>query len=417
MSASKNLPSATRSKAEGRQARAADCPGSPSAVFATGLVVNPQRLLAACRSELPAMLTCLRRAVEIESPTSSKAGVDRLAEFFARQLRALHAEVQVLSHRTSGSCVCAECWKEQRGRRPVLLLGHLDTVWPEGTLARMPFRVRRGRAYGPGILDMKSGIVCGLWALRVLRRLGITPRSPVRFFLNSDEETASVAFRQQLLVEARGARAVLVLEPAGPGGALKVARKGVGSFRIAVQGRSAHAGVDPEKGVNAIHELARQLLRIDKLAAPRRGLTLNVGTIEGGSRANVIPEAAAAVVDVRIPRQGDAALIERRFRALKPLHPEARLKITGGINRPPMERKVAMGLFRRARELGRELGLELEGISTGGGSDGNFSAALGIPTLDGLGCVGNGGHARHEHILVAELPRRVALLAALLASL
>jgi glutamate carboxypeptidase len=363
------------------------------------------------------MLACLRRAVEIESPSNSKAGVDRLAKFFARQLRALHARVHLLPHRTAGSCVCAECWREVRGAKPILLLGHLDTVWPEGTLTHMPFRVRRGRAYGPGVLDMKSGIVCALWAVRALQRLGIRPASPVRFFLNSDEETASVAFRRRLLTEARAARAVLVLEPAGPGGTLKVARKGVGSFRISVHGRSAHAGVDPEKGVNAISELARQLLRIEKLAVPRRGLTLNVGVIEGGTQANVIPETAWAVVDVRIPRLRDRSPIERKLLALKPCNPQARLEITGGINRPPMERKAAMALFRRARELGRELGLDLQGISTGGGSDGNFSAALGIPTLDGLGGVGNGGHARHEHVIVAELPRRAALLAALVASL
>ena len=222
----------------------------------------------------------------------------------------------------------------------------------------MPFRVRQGRAYGPGILDMKSGIVCALWAVRALQRLGIRPASPVRFFLNPDEETASVAFRKRLLAEARAARAVLVLEPAGPGGTLKIARKGVGKFRVTVHGRSAHAGVDPENGVNAISELVRQLLRIEKLAAPRRGLTLNVGVIQGGTRTNVIPETAWAVLDVRIPLLRDQSPIERKVHALKPFNPQARLEITGGINRPPMERKVAKALFRRARELGRELGME-----------------------------------------------------------
>jgi glutamate carboxypeptidase len=363
------------------------------------------------------MLRCLRRAVEIESPTNSKKGVDRMARFFARQLRALHAKVRILPHRTAGSCVCAELWSDVRDAKPILLLGHLDTVWAEGTLKRMPFRVRQGRAHGPGILDMKSGIVLALWAVRALQRLGLKPASPVRFFLNPDEETATVAFRRQLLAEARAARAVLVLEPSGPGGTLKVARKGVGKFRITVHGRSAHAGVDPEKGVNAISELVRQLLRIEKLAAPHRGLTLNVGVIQGGTRTNVIPETAYAVLDVRIPLGRDRLPIERKIHALKPFNPQARLEITGGINRPPMERKVAKVLFRRARELGRELGLELVGISTGGGSDGNFTAALGTPTLDGLGGVGNGGHARHEHVIISELPRRAALLAALIATL
>jgi len=379
--------------------------------------LNPRLLLRACQSELDPMLACLRQAVEIESPTTSKAGVDRMAKFFARQLKMLHATVRLLPHQTAGSCVCAEFWSDIRRTKPILLLGHLDTVWPAGTLTHMPFRVRQGRAYGPGILDMKSGIVCALWAVRTLQRLGIRPASPVRFFLNPDEETASVAFRKQLLAEALAARAVLVLEPAGPGGTLKIARKGVGKFRVTVHGRSAHAGVDPENGVNAISELVRQLLRIEKLAAPRRGLTLNVGVIQGGTRTNVIPETAWAVVDVRIPRLRDQSPIERKVHALKPFNPQARLEITGGINRPPMERKVSKALFRRARELGRELGMDLGGISTGGGSDGNFTAALGIPTLDGLGGVGSGGHARHEHIIVSELPRRAALLAALIATL
>ena len=370
-----------------------------------------------CQSELGAMLACLRQAVEIESPTTSKAGVDRLARFFVRQLKTLHATVRLLPHPTAGSCVCAELWGDIGRRKPILLLGHLDTVWPTGTLTHMPFRVRGGRAYGPGILDMKSGIVCALWAVRALQRLGINPAGPVRFFLNPDEETASVAFRQRLLEEARAARAVLVLEPSGPGGTLKIARKGVGKFRVTVHGRSAHAGVDPEHGVNAISELVRQLLRLEKLASPRRGLTLNVGVIQGGTRTNVIPETAWAVLDVRIPLLRDQSPIERKVYALKPVNPQARLEITGGINRPPMERKMAKALFRRARELGHELGMNLGGISTGGGSDGNFTAALGIPTLDGLGGVGSGGHARHEHIVVSELPRRAALLAALIASL
>jgi glutamate carboxypeptidase len=298
-----------------------------------------------------------------------------------------------------------------------LLLGHLDTVWDIGTLRRMPFRIRDGRAYGPGVYDMKSGIVCGLWAVRALQALGIQPASPVRFFLNSDEETASVAFRQELRAEARRARAVLVLEPAAAGGALKTSRKGVGEFRITVRGRSAHAGINPEAGVNAISELARQLLRIEALARPRRGLTLTVGTIEGGTRPNVVPEYASARVDVRILRLNDREAIERKVRGLKPIHPQARLVIEGGVNRPPMERRRAAALYRRARELGRQMGMNIQEASSGGGSDGNFTAALGVPTLDGLGGVGDGAHAAHEHVILSELPRRAALLAALLATL
>lgn len=376
-----------------------------------------QALLKYLESVLPALLRCLRNAVEIESPTDSKPGVDRLAKFFAGEFKREGGKVRLLRHPKAGSALVADFWGELRGPRPILLLGHLDTVWEVGTLKHMPFRIREGRAYGPGIFDMKSGIVCGLWAVRALRTLGIRPRSALRFFLNSDEEVSSTAFRKRLLAEAKQARAVLVLEPAAAGGALKTSRKGVGEFRIAVHGRSAHAGVNPEAGVNAIAELSRQLLRIEKFARPRRGLTLNVGVIEGGTRTNVIPERATAAIDVRIPRLKDRELIEREVYSLKPVNPEARLVIEGGINRPPMERKMAIGLFRKAQALGRELGMELEEASTGGGSDGNFTAALGIPTLDGLGGVGDGAHARHEHVIIGELPRRAALLAALLATI
>ena len=364
------------------------------------------------------MLRCLEAAVEIESPTFSKPEVDRMAAFFAARFRGERGKIQLLQHPKAGLGLIAEFWGEKRrGSKPILILGHLDTVWEIGTLRHMPFRIRGGRAYGPGIFDMKSGIVCGLWAIRALQACGIEPNCPVRFFLTSDEETSSVAFRKQLLAEARGARAVLVLEPAAVGGALKTSRKGVGEFRITVHGRSAHAGIDPDAGVNAISELAKQLMRIERLARPQQGLTLTVGLIEGGTRSNVVPECASASVDVRIPRLKDRGPLERKIRSLKPIHPEARLEIRGGINRPPMERAMAVELFRRAKELGHQLGMEITEASTGGGSDGNFTAALGIPTLDGLGGVGDGVHAVHEHVIIRELPRRAALLAALIANL
>ena len=385
------------------------------------LPLNPRALLAWCQADLDSMLTCLQKAVEIESPSNSKPHLDRLARFFASEFKRHGAKVQLLNHRTAGSAALGEFFGERPGRKgppkPLLLLGHLDTVWDAGTLARMPFRVRNGRAYGPGILDMKAGIVCGLWAIRALRALKVTPSRPVRFFLNSDEEVSSLAFRQKIVAEARRAQAVLVLEPAVPGGALKTARKGVGEFQITVHGRSAHAGVNPAAGVNAIQELARQLLRVEKLARPRQGLTLNVGVIRGGTRSNVVPEYATASVDVRIRRRRDQAAIERQIRGLRPVDPGARLEIRGGINRPPMERAMAIDLFRHAQRLGRALGMALEEASTGGGSDGNFTAALGIPTLDGLGGVGDGAHALDEHVIIRELPRRTALLAALLATL
>ena len=378
--------------------------------------MNPRAFLEYCQSEQQEMLRCLRQAVEIESPSGSKKNIDRMAAFFAAEFKRRQGNARLLPHPTAGAAVCAEFWERILGSKAILLLGHHDTVWDLGTIKNMPFRVRNGRAYGPGALDMKAGAVCGLWAIRALQALDIQPRSPVRFFLNPDEEVSSIAFRSQIETEARRARAVLVLEPAAAGGALKTARKGVGEFQITVHGRSAHAGINPASGVNAISELARQVLRIEKLARPERGLTLNADVIRGGSRSNVIPERASASVDVRVPRTRDGEWVERKVYALKPVHPEARLEICGGINRPPMERRQAAALFRRARELGRQLGMDLDEASTGGGSDGNFTAALGIPTLDGLGAVGDGAHTRHEHIVIRELPRRAALLAALLAT-
>jgi glutamate carboxypeptidase len=377
---------------------------------------DPKALVAYCESEIDALVNCLRQALEIESPSQNPGAIDRMANFFAQEFSRRGANVQLLRHPQAGSALIAEFWREAGNSKPILLLGHLDTVWDIGTLAEMPFEVRDGRAYGPGIYDMKSGIVCGLWAVQALNALGIMPAGPVRFFLNAAEETSSTAFREELLAEARRARAVLVLEPAAAQGALKTARKGVGEFQITVRGRSAHAGINPSAGVNAISELARQILRIEKLSRPKRGLTVNVDVIQGGTRANVIPELATARVDVRVPTALDRDKIEKQMHSLEAIHPEAKLEITGGVNRPPLERKMAKALFLHAREVGRQMGMDLQEASTGGGSDGNFTAALGIPTLDGLGGTGDGAHARHEHVVIRELPQRAALLAALIAT-
>ncbi|HEY6293154.1 MAG TPA: M20 family metallopeptidase [Terriglobia bacterium] len=389
---------------------------------------DPRALLKWCHSDLDALLDCLRRAVEIESPSGAKASIDAMARFFAWEFSAAGAKsAALLDHPAAGAAVVAEFpatelhapgqRRREQAAKPVLLLGHHDTVWEIGTLAAMPYKLRAGRAYGPGIFDMKSGIVCALWAMKALQALSVPRPRPVRVFLNPDEEVSSRAFRKRLLAEARRARAVLVLEPAMSDGALKTARKGVGEFRITVHGRPAHAGINPAAGVNAITELARQILRLEQMADPKRGVTLTVGVVEGGSRANVVPEVAHAHIDVRVPRRADAQWIERRVKALKPVHPEARLEIEGGVNRPPLERAHAAALFEQARELALRMGFEVAEACTGGGSDGNFTAALGIPTLDGLGGVGDGAHARHEHVIVRELPRRAALLAALIASL
>jgi len=378
--------------------------------------LNPRDMLKLCEADLDAMLSCLRQAVEIESPSNSKPDVDRMAEFFGGEFTRVRGKVKLLPHPTAGSAVVAEFWGK-KPNKPLLVLGHSDTVWDVGTLKRMPFLVKDGRAYGPGTFDMKAGIVCALAAIRALQKLKLEPSRPVRFFLNSDEELSTLAFRAVLEKEAKASRAVLVLEPA-LGMALKTSRKGVGEFRITVQGRAAHAGVNPGSGVNAITELARQLLRIQTLTRPRRGITVNAGVIQGGTRGNVVPERASALVDVRIPRLVDREWIERQFHSLEPYHLEAKVEITGGINRPPMERQMAADLFRHAVRVGLELGLgTMKEASTGGGSDGNFTAALGVPTLDGLGAVGDGAHALHEHVVISELPRRAALLAGMMATL
>ena len=373
-------------------------------------------LLNYCQSELRPMLECLRQSVEIESPSNSKPAIDRLARFFAGEMKRCGGKTTLLEHPVAGAAVLAKFWANKRDQKPILLLGHLDTVWGIGTLAQMPFKVRGGQAFGPGILDMNPGSLSVLWAIRALQALEAAP-SPLHFLLNADEEVHSIAFRQAIEAEARRARAVLVLEPPGSRWCPKTSRKGVGEFKITVHGRSAHAGVNPTAGVNAISELTRQITTVESFARPRQGLTLNVGRIEGGTRSNVVPESATAWIDVRIPRLQDGAAIEGKIYNLKPYHPEARLEIKGGIIRPPMEREMARGLFRKAREVGRKLGMELTEASTGGGSDANITAAMGTPTLDGLGAPGDGGHARHEHILVPELPRLAALLAALMASL
>jgi glutamate carboxypeptidase len=265
---------------------------------------------------------------------------------------------------------------------------------------------------------MKGGIVQGLFALEALQELEMDPVAPrkVVFLFTSDEEIGSAAGRRVLEREAQRSRAVLVLEPsAGAKGALKTARKGVGEFELIVEGRAAHAGLEPEKGVNAIEELARQIIRLKKLERPRQGLTLNVDVIEGGTRTNVVADRARALVDVRITRKTDGPRIERAMRKLKPVDKRAKLIVRGGINRPPLERTAQVAqLFRQARSLGRELGLRLKETAVGGGSDGNFTGALGVPTLDGLGTVGGGAHSPGEFIVVDNMPERAALVAGLL---
>jgi glutamate carboxypeptidase len=362
------------------------------------------------------MVQTIRQLVEIESPTENKQAVDRLGALLAGRFEGLGGHAKF--HRVSnfGDHLQVD-FAGASGGKPVMLLGHLDTVYPMGTLATMPCRVAEERLWGPGSFDMKSGIAFMLHAIEALRAWheDTLPR-PVTVLLVSDEEVGSDTSR--LITEnlARKSAAVLVLEPShGPKGAVKTARKGIGEYVLKVTGKAAHSGLDFEKGESAIVELARQIIAISKLVDLKRGLTLNAGTVQGGTRVNVIPAAASAVLDVRVARKQDAAGIDRKLRSLKPFNRKCKLDITGGMNRPPMERSATVAaLYKKAAEIAKQLGWKLEEAAVGGGSDGNFTAGLGIPTLDGLGGVGEGAHATHESILISEIPRRVALLAALI---
>jgi glutamate carboxypeptidase len=370
------------------------------------------RLLDYCRARHDWLLDLIHALVRIESPTDDKAAVDRCGALLAERLRQSGAAVTSVPQTTAGDHLVARFGS---GERQVLIVGHFDTVWPIGQLAKMPLREEEGRLHGPGTLDMKAGIALGMLATRALFELAPPDGVGVTMLWSTDEETGSDTSRALIEAEARRSDAVLVLEPAMANGAVKTARKGIGQYELSVHGVSAHAGVDPRKGVNAIRELALQILAVDAIRDLDRGISVNVGVVSGGSRSNVVPDFATATVDVRSETLADAEAIDRAMRALTAQMPGARLEVTGGFNRPPMERSPGVvRLFEIARACGAEIGLDLLEGATGGGSDGNFTAALGIPTLDGLGATGDGAHALHEHVKVAELPLRAAVLAGLL---
>jgi glutamate carboxypeptidase len=379
-----------------------------------------RKLLAETRRREKEIVRLLGRFVRCESPSHDKPALDRFGKIVAAQWRARGAKVRVLARTTAGNHVRAEVWRG-RGKPPgqILALGHLDTVYPLGTLPAMPFRVVAGRAKGPGAFDMKAGIVQALFAVDALEALRVPTRKRLVFFWNSDEEIGSTTSRREIEREARRSDAVLVLEPAaGKSGKLKTERKGVGTAEVTVVGRAAHTGIAPGAGVNAVHELALQIARLMKMNEPRRGVTVQTTVIAGGTASNVVPAHARAKVDIRYRHGRDAARINRMLRGLRPILKEARVEVRGGVNRPPLERTPGVvRLFHHAQSLAREIGLALEEGSTGGGSDGNFTAALGVPTLDGLGAVGNGAHSIAEHVVVHALPERAALLAGLLATL
>jgi glutamate carboxypeptidase len=372
------------------------------------------------RSREKEIVRMLGRFVRCESPSHNKAAVDRFGQMVASEWRRRGAKVRILLQAKRGNHVRAELWLGAgRPTGQILILGHLDTVYPLGTLAMMPFRVRAGRASGPGTFDMKAGLALALAAVDGLRATGLRPRKRLVFLWNSDEEIGSDSSRNTIEREARRSDAVLVLEPsAGAGGRLKTARKGIGTAELIVTGRAAHAGLDPGAGVNAVHELALQIVRLKKMNDPPCGISLQATVIAGGTVSNVVPAHARAEVDIRYTHVADAPKLNRKLRGLRPILPGARLEVRGGVNRPPLERTPAVvALFRQAQSLMREMGLPLGEAWVGGGSDGNFTAALGVPTLDGLGAIGGGAHSVVEHVVVRSLPERAALLAGLLASL
>jgi len=350
--------------------------------------------------------------VRLESPTTSKAAVDRCGDELNARLSTIGATVRRVNGGARGDHIVADFPGDERR---VMVLGHFDTVWPVGQLVTMPLRQEDGRLHGPGIFDMKAGIGVAMLAMRALAAHTGVARPRVTMVLTTDEEMGSGTSRALLESIARECQAVLVLEPSLPGGAAKTSRKGCGDYALVVHGIAAHAGVDPTRGASAIHELARQILAVEGLQDLERGITVNVGLISGGSRTNVVADRAEAAIDLRVKTMADAIVVDEKLRALRPSLPGTKLELTGSVSRPPLERTADVAaLFELARQAARELGQDLGEGATGGGSDGNFTAAIGVPTLDGLGPRGDGAHALHEHIQLDDLHWRAALVATVL---
>jgi glutamate carboxypeptidase len=376
---------------------------------------SPAEQLRYFRNQQTQVVETIQQLVEIESPSDVKAAVDRLGAVLASRFDDIGGKVSVHPAEKTGNQLQVDFKTSGSSKqKSVLLLGHMDTVYPIGTISKMPCRVAKGRVWGPGVLDMKSGIALGLHVMEALSKWGLS--RPVTLLLVSDEEVGSKSSRAITEKLAKAASDVFVLEPAyGLHGALKTARKGVADYTIKVTGKAAHSGLDFEQGQSAVLELAKQICEVSKLVDLKRGITLNVGKISGGTRVNVVPAEATALLDLRVATEKDGARIERKLLGLKAFNRKCTVEVTGGFNRPPMERTAGVAnLYARAREIAKELGLNLKEAAVGGGSDGNFTAALGIPTLDGLGAVGEGAHAEHESIVISELPRRAALLAGLI---
>jgi len=367
-------------------------------------------LLGYCAAKHEWVLEATMALARLESPTTDKTAVDRCGEELAQRIRAIGGLVTRLPQLDVGDHLRAEFGS---GAGQVLLIGHFDTVWPTGQLDRMPLEVRDGCLFGPGVLDMKGGIAIGMLAARALTEVALADRLVMLW--TTDEERGSATSRSMIEEEARNSRAVFVLEPALVGGGVKTMRKGCGEFHLTVHGVAAHAGVEPDKGASAVHELAAQIVDLQRVRDIAPGVSLNIGTISGGTRPNVVAEKAHATIDIRVTTSEEATRVAAMVRQRVPTIPGTRIEVTGGFDRPPLERTDAVArLYNRARRIAARLGHDLQEGGTGGGSDGNFTAALGIPTLDGLGAVGAGPHALDEHIEVDALPWRAALLAGLI---
>ncbi len=373
---------------------------------------SQKQILDHLRAQQNEMVKLLELFTNTDSPSTHKDCVDKFGKIIAKEWKDLGADVTILPQEDYGNHVRAE-WG--LGDESILILCHMDTVWDKGETKIRPFHVKDGKAYGPGAYDMKAGIVQTIFAIKTLQDLGLTPKKKIVVLHNSDEEIGSPSSRPIIESEALKSSAVLVLEPSIKEGLLKIWRKGGGTFTVTIQGLASHAGADYEDGVSAITEAAHQILYLHGLTDLKEGTTVNVGVIEAGTRSNVVAAKAVLQVDLRVMTIDAGKKIVPKILNIKPVDPNITLKVEGALNRPPMEKKQKnLELFKIAQTIGKEMGIELKGGGTGGGSDGNFTSALDIPTLDGLGAVGDGGHALSEHVIISKLPERAAVLAGLL---
>jgi len=381
-----------------------------------------ERLVGFYQTKQEKILDTIRLLVEQETPSDDKDRLDAFAALLAKRYRAVGFQADIIPNPERGNHVRAvfanPAHVADPTAKPALILCHFDTVWPVGSLATHPYRIdEQGWAYGPGIFDMQSSLALVEYVIHGVQEMGLRLPRPVVLLATSDEEVGSHTSQQLIEDEARQAAYVLVMESPLPGGVIKTARKGTGHFEVEITGRAAHAGVEPEKGISAVQELAHQILALHSLTDMQAGTTVNVGVVSGGTRSNVVAPHAQSIIDVRAWTADEMDRVRHAIRGLTPVLAGAKLTVHDGGGRPPLERSVTEGLFRQAQTIGAKVGLDLQEGGTGGGSDGNLTGALGIPTLDGLGVPGHGAHADHEHIEVDQIAGRLALLTGLLMEL